>query len=233
MNRNTNLNPGDVIAINFEGNTHNLKVTGVIERHGRIPHSESVFPEDQGQYQNPLVKGVDTETGKDHTYDFGYITAIVSRSRVTPAPVNIFQGIPMGRSFESTKGTWSGSLTSLIAMVMGNLPFEIKRKLNADRCHNFFERDKPGLIGYKGGLGFIPVVRKKAFRKWVRQNWTRLIDTVEETHAAATKRLEEDHRLMEDWMRQDMEGNWGMDLGFTESEDPDSCYAFEDAPGPW
>jgi hypothetical protein len=89
----------------------------------------------------------------------------------------------------SRKGIWCGSLIEMILKIICqmNLPY---RPIHKTRIHQLFEKQRPGLL--KRMEGNCIVVRCKPFKKWVRRNVLRFLQTKKEEHAELMKRVEED-----------------------------------------
>lgn len=103
------------------------------------------------------------------------------------------------------KGVWLGSLVDLVMYVMIGTNRRQNFSLEPNRVWDLFCKDLPGYLGMDWRCTAVIRVRRKPFVRWVRQNWTRLIQNKVERQQEA-KRIDDDfdfeQRLaLEDFIR--------------------------------
>jgi len=195
---------GDVVIANFDsicgGPERKVKVTGVEKRYGRTNGT--------GNYMRPLVNGHNTETGKLEHFDVSFVKKIIERA---PAPVpelkNIYRDCRRAiknsgpDNIDVRRSTCRGGLCAIAVYFLAKLPFLIDRPIHEERLRYLWQKQSPGLVSEEF---FIITVRKKAFGRWIRQNWTRILTTSAELHAAGTEHNLQAAQMMDAYLERMM-----------------------------
>jgi len=136
----------------------------------------------RGLRSQPLLT-IETTQHEISCFDQSYVTDIVYRSKVRHAPYNRYAKMKEDSHYISTdrKGVMFGSIEVMARYYLGLLPFEIKTQINLERLYTLFKKDRPGLIlSTNKHLGYWYYIRKKVFKKWIHNNYTRIVNTIAE-----------------------------------------------------
>jgi hypothetical protein len=151
------------------------------------------------------------------------------RSILRVLPKNIYRrenfSIKDGFWRTSKKGVWQGTLGGMTVSILSTLSIELTRPLNLRRLRELYFKQCRGMIGHDS-LGGI-IVRVKPFRRWIKQNASKILMTVAEMDRHETeiqKMWEDEYRLdfEEDMRRADECDEFCDNQG--------SCYDDEDYP---
>ena len=125
-----------------------------------------------------LIKYTDTSDKRSYI-NCHYVTEIISTPSAITKPLNFFdKDTNESRYLSYSRKCYVGSLDQIITHCMRKLPYAINRPLDSDKCHELWEKTKPGLVGrfdfFGNGNGY-PIIKKKKIQKWVAVNWSKLL----------------------------------------------------------
>jgi len=146
----------------------------------------------------PLVT-VREEDGNIRPFDSSYVTKVIEVSRATPTPYNSFANYKYQTEIDylvtGKRNVLYGPLPQLAVHFLSQLPFEIHTQLNIYRLVELYKKNPVGLISCDQNVYYR--VDSKRFKKWIRANYHRIVNTVKEQTNIETE-IEEDY-LQEYW----------------------------------
>lgn len=182
---------GDVVRVDFDFRPvdgFTARITEILRNFGGQP---------------PRLRGVNVATGEETYFDNSYVVEVVKRS-LPRGPYNQIAGsVKDAMARVQMKGPlWSGFLVDMAVIAVGQLPFAIDRPIDDKRLTELFRKEQRGVV--RGSFYHPPhtffTVRKKAFKTWIRQNWSRILVTVAECEEAAREEEEDRYREFSETM---------------------------------
>ena len=165
-----NVNIGDLVTIKTE------KVQGVYEiKKVKTRLSDYFGP------PSPLLYVENIETGEMDYFDAGWVTSVVLRGKQRNRQENIYEGKSVIRDMDIFKGEICAPLKEITMHFLRNINQKIVTPIDAVKLKALYYKLKcPGRIKTEMERYGIYQVRKKAFRKFVEQNFRKFLVTLKE-----------------------------------------------------
>lgn len=184
-----NVNPGDVVIFDFD----QIRTSG--EKFVQAKVAERI-------YRYERYNGGQTKAGDLLTYfykgelcraDASLVSEIIHRAAPRVLPVNIYREFEFGRL--PARGTATGSPRTLVAMAIGEL--DVKATTPIHELVDYQICNSSCGITVVGSMYLEITVNVKAFRKWIKKNWSRLLKTtksVDHENTEMNMEWEEDYK---------------------------------------
>ncbi|KKR07906.1 MAG: hypothetical protein UT32_C0005G0005 [Parcubacteria group bacterium GW2011_GWC2_39_14] len=173
-NQQFNVNPGDVVVLNFEhrhvGGIETVTVLTVTKRFGGM---------------GDLISYIDPTSGEERHCDAKFVTMVTFRATQTSLP-NRFRDNrrrypDQNDPLRPQRGVLAGTLEGLVSYCLAKLPFALEHPVHEDRMKALYLKQRPGQIMVNWDCVY--TVHEKVFQAWVRANARKICATRQEADA--------------------------------------------------